>query len=183
MTMNGQHLRQIGDQLQGTGTSAATALWNAANRIERAEHPSADARVLVGLAARRAVRLLQAVLLTELTRLPQAFSAHVAAFSNGIVREAGERLDTFPYEERLRAFNGLAAELAAGLGLGLAEKAQAPPSSHLPTQRLKAALAPHVAMQSTGLGDDGAIVALHFRTAEEAGAARAAIEAVLSGDA
>jgi hypothetical protein len=103
------------------GTSGPAArLWEVCKTIERAANPSADARVLTALIGRRVVMMTYAVLLQELTRKPGAFTEQVAALANGLVFEIGEQLQSFPFEERVRAFEGLSAQLAAGMQIGLA---------------------------------------------------------------
>lgn len=121
--LNGTALRHLGDQLDNAQITASARYWQLCGAQEISEHRGVDKRVLVGLIGRRIVRLMFAVLVRELTRNPGAFTPHVAALANGMVREVGESLNAFPFEERVRALEGLTAQLAAGLGIGLKDPA------------------------------------------------------------
>lgn len=112
-------LKNLGDRLDNKGLTASSAFWQVCENIERGEHPQVERRLLTGLIGRRAVTLLFGVLLRELTRQPGEFTPQVAALANGIVREVGESLRAFPFEERVRALEGLTRQLAAGLQIGL----------------------------------------------------------------
>lgn len=124
---DGHALRNLGDRLDNAQVGATGRFWQLCEAQERGEHPSADKRVLVGLTGRRIVRLMFGVLLRDLTRTPAVFTLHLAALANGMVREVGECLQPLPFKERLNAFNGLVQQLADGLQLGIAEKAEAAP--------------------------------------------------------
>lgn len=113
-------LKKLGDRLDNKGLTASSTFWQVCEKIESGEHPNTERRILTGLIGRRAVMLLFGVLLRDLTRRPGEFTPQVAALANGMVREVGESLQVFPFEERVRAFEGLTRQLAAGLQIGLA---------------------------------------------------------------
>jgi hypothetical protein len=119
--MNGQMLPMLGAEQEISATGPAARLWAMCAAAERAEHPSVDGRILTGLIGRRATRMIYLVLIRNLTRRPADFTPFVAALSNGIVREVGESLADFPFEERVRIYEGLTAQLAAGLGIGVTQ--------------------------------------------------------------
>ncbi len=103
----------------------AARLWEICRAIERGGNPSVDARVLTALVGRRMVMMIYAVLLQDLIKKPGEFTAQVAALANGFAFELGEQLQCFPFEERVRAFEGLSAQLAAGLQIALVDPAAA----------------------------------------------------------
>jgi hypothetical protein len=136
MTDHRDHaLRNLGDQLDNSQITASARYWQLCEAMERGLHPSADYRMMVGLVGRRIVALQFSVLVREMTRRPGLFTEMVAMLANGMTREIGESLAAFPFEERVRALEGLTAQLAAGLGIGLKEEpAAALPEDPHPTQ-------------------------------------------------
>lgn len=121
-------LRNLGDRMDNAQIGATARYWALCEKQERGEHPSADYPMLVGLVGRRFTRNMFGVVLQELTRRPGLFSQAIASLANGVVREVGEALAVFPFAERVNAFNGLARQLSAGLGIGFAEKVELPPT-------------------------------------------------------
>lgn len=112
-------LRDLGDRMDNAQIGASARYWGLCMKQEKGEHPSADKRVLVALTGRRVVMLMFGVLLQELTRTPGVFTTMVAALANGMVREVGANLSQFPFEERVRAYEGLSRQLAEGLEIAL----------------------------------------------------------------
>lgn len=110
-------LRGLGDRMDNRQIGATRGFWNLCRAQEKAENPTAGKRVLTALTGRRFTRLMFGVLLQDLTRAPGEFTEQVAALANGVVREVGECLAVFPFKERVAAFNGLADQLSAGLGI------------------------------------------------------------------
>lgn len=128
MTDDRDHaLRNLGDRMDNAQIGATAKFWALCEAQERGEHPSADYPTLIGLVGRRFTRLMFGVVLQELTRRPGMFTRVVAALANGVVREAAEALQVFPFAERVNAFNGLVAQMAGGLQIGVAEKVETPP--------------------------------------------------------
>ncbi|HEX5264428.1 MAG TPA: hypothetical protein VFW13_12925 [Phenylobacterium sp.] len=140
MTTNSHEaLKLQGDRMDNAQINASARFWQVCESQELAEHPhlrppkrpllvgvlDSNERLrratLIAMVGRRILRLMFGVLLRELSRHPEFFTQAVAALANGAVREVGEQLQPFPFEERVRAFNGLTAQLAAGLQIALAE--------------------------------------------------------------
>jgi hypothetical protein len=117
-------LRALGDRMDNAQIGATRGFWNLCQKQEAADNPGAGKRVLTAQTGRRFTKLMFAMLVQDLTRDPGRFSELVAALANGVVRETGECLATFPFEERVRAYEGLSRQLAEGLGIGLAEAAE-----------------------------------------------------------
>lgn len=118
-----QDPRELRDQAAGLNNAqinATARFWWLCEAQEKGENQDADRILLTGLVGRRIVRLMFGVLLKEVAREPGMFTPLVAALANGMVREVGESLQAFPFEERVRAFEGLSRELAAGLEIALA---------------------------------------------------------------
>lgn len=105
--------RMIGDGGPGR------RFWEHCNRMAKGEFPEADSKAINSVVARKATQMLFACLLRDLTARPEDFTASVAAMANGFVAEVGDNLAAFPFEERVRAFEGLSRALAASLQIAV----------------------------------------------------------------
>lgn len=139
LEINGKTARAVPDLDANAQVTAAGRFWQLCMAIEMTAQPSLrkpaaeptfleDRRImrLIGHTGRRAVRLLFGVVLRDVSHRPAMFSQAVAALSNGTVQEIGEMLADFPFEERVRALEGLSAKLAQGMGVGLADAEDGP---------------------------------------------------------
>ena len=134
LEINGKVAHVVHDLDSNAQITAAARFWQLCMAIETGAQPSLrkppheptfleDRRIvrLVGHAARRAIRLIFGVVLRDVSHRPEMFSQAVAALTNGMVQEIGEMLADFPFEERVRALEGLSAMLAQSMGIGLAD--------------------------------------------------------------